>query len=262
MTASRVRAYHDACGLDSTDDCVSPFFLAAALLPLAMKLARSAVPRSRHATGLHAGHRVTVDRPLFADVELESTMSTTRRSTSAGELVTVDVTSTTDDGDVAVRQGAAFLFGGPRGPSRSRSPDGEPPRWAAVRTRFPPGSACAYAEASGDRQPLHLDEGAAVAAGFPRCIAHGLCTLAFVVADVARLAGADPRTVTATGARFAGPAYWDDTLLTAVEEPGATGTGQGFSTWSADGPLVLTHGYMDLAQWAHANGPQGKQEDA
>ncbi|GAA1685117.1 MaoC family dehydratase [Glycomyces endophyticus] len=65
----------------------------------------------------------------------------------------------------------------------------------------------AYAEASGDRNPIHLDEAAAKAAGLPDVIAHGMYTMGLVsrailewVAD----AGIDARLTDFT-ARFAKP---------------------------------------------------------
>jgi acyl dehydratase len=38
----------------------------------------------------------------------------------------------------------------------------------------------AYAEASGDRNPIHLDEAFARAVGLPGIVAHGMLTMAFV----------------------------------------------------------------------------------
>jgi acyl dehydratase len=43
-----------------------------------------------------------------------------------------------------------------------------------------PGATHRYAEASGDRNPIHLDPAAARAAGLPRPILHGLYTMALV----------------------------------------------------------------------------------
>lgn len=37
-----------------------------------------------------------------------------------------------------------------------------------------------YAEASGDRNPVHLDDQAAAAAGFPTVIVHGMLSMAFL----------------------------------------------------------------------------------
>lgn len=43
-----------------------------------------------------------------------------------------------------------------------------------------------YAEASGDKNPLHLDDAVAQAAGFPSVICHGMISMAFL-ADYARM---------------------------------------------------------------------------
>ena len=47
----------------------------------------------------------------------------------------------------------------------------------------------AYAEASGDRNPLHLDEAAARAAGFDGVIAHGMFTMGHLASAVTAWAG-------------------------------------------------------------------------
>jgi acyl dehydratase len=65
----------------------------------------------------------------------------------------------------------------------------------------------AYAEASGDRNPIHLDEAAARAAGLPDVIAHGMYTMGLVsraVVEWAADAGVDAR-LSEFSARFAKP---------------------------------------------------------
>ncbi|WP_030144645.1 MaoC/PaaZ C-terminal domain-containing protein [Glycomyces sp. NRRL B-16210] len=65
----------------------------------------------------------------------------------------------------------------------------------------------AYAEASGDRNPIHLDEAAAKAAGLPDVIAHGMYTMGLVsraVLEWLAASGTDAR-ITAFSARFAKP---------------------------------------------------------
>jgi meromycolic acid (3R)-3-hydroxyacyl-[acyl-carrier protein] dehydratase HadB len=49
----------------------------------------------------------------------------------------------------------------------------------------------AYAEASGDRNPLHLDDDAARAAGFDGVIAHGMFTMGHLATAVAGWVGQD-----------------------------------------------------------------------
>ena len=61
-----------------------------------------------------------------------------------------------------------------------------------------------YAEASGDHNPIHLEDGAAQALGLPGVVAHGMLTSALAIGVVAGWAGGADR-VLATSIRFAGP---------------------------------------------------------
>jgi acyl dehydratase len=61
----------------------------------------------------------------------------------------------------------------------------------------------AYAEASGDDNPVHLDEVVAQRAGLPGIIAHGLLTMALLGRALTAWAG-DPDRVRLFGVRFAG----------------------------------------------------------
>ena len=64
---------------------------------------------------------------------------------------------------------------------------GEPiPEVAKVVTRE---DVRAYAQASGDLNPLHLDDEVARAAGFPSVVAHGMFTMAHLANCVVRWAG-------------------------------------------------------------------------
>jgi acyl dehydratase len=62
----------------------------------------------------------------------------------------------------------------------------------------------AYAEVSGDRNPLHLDEDAARAAGFDGVIAHGMFTMAHMASCVVAWAG-DAGSVERVSAQFRAP---------------------------------------------------------
>ncbi|MFL0577979.1 MaoC/PaaZ C-terminal domain-containing protein [Dietzia sp. 179-F 9C3 NHS] len=61
-----------------------------------------------------------------------------------------------------------------------------------------------YAEASGDHNPIHLEDTAAQALGLPGVVAHGMLTSALAIGTVADWAGGADR-VRATSIRFAGP---------------------------------------------------------
>jgi acyl dehydratase len=62
----------------------------------------------------------------------------------------------------------------------------------------------AYAEASGDRNPIHLDEATARAVGLPDVIAHGMLTMGLAGSVVADWAG-DPCAVVSYGTKFTAP---------------------------------------------------------
>ena len=64
----------------------------------------------------------------------------------------------------------------------------------------------AYAEAGGDRNPLHQDDDVARAAGFPGIIAHGMFTMGHLAACLSRWAGG-PDRVRRLSAQFRAPVY-------------------------------------------------------
>lgn len=69
----------------------------------------------------------------------------------------------------------------------------------------------AYAEASGDHNPIHLDPDFARAVGLPSTIAHGLLTLGVAAAQVERWAG-DLAYLSRVECRFSAPVPSGDLL--------------------------------------------------
>lgn len=70
----------------------------------------------------------------------------------------------------------------------------------------------AYAEASGDRNPLHLDDGFARSAGFPGVIAHGMFTMGHMAACAVTWAG-DPSSIRSISAAFRAPVFPGDEIV-------------------------------------------------
>ena len=77
----------------------------------------------------------------------------------------------------------------------------ELPRLSRVVTRE---DVRAYAEAGGDRNPLHLDDAVAREAGFDGVIAHGMFTMGHMAACLVAWAG-DPAAITSISAHFRAP---------------------------------------------------------
>lgn len=77
----------------------------------------------------------------------------------------------------------------------------------------------AYAEASGDVNPIHLDEDFAKSVGLPGIIAHGLLQMG-ILAVVAAEAGGGPEKLRRLGCRFAGMVEPGDTVTFTAEPAG------------------------------------------
>ena len=70
----------------------------------------------------------------------------------------------------------------------------------------------AYADASGDQNPLHQDEDVARAAGFPTIVAHGMFTMGHLSACVSRWAGGPDRIGRLT-AQFRAPVFVGEEIV-------------------------------------------------
>lgn len=107
----------------------------------------------------------------------------------------------------------------------------------------------AYAEASGDRNPIHLDEEFARMVGLPGTIAHGMLDLGILVDAVARWAGGSER-VASVGCRFSRPLLPGDTITctgTVVEVDEARGIAVlSLEAVSDRGDRVLTNGRAEI----------------
>lgn len=106
-----------------------------------------------------------------------------------------------------------------------------------------------YAEASGDRNPIHVDENVAKMAGLPGIIVHGLCTMAFtskVMID--NLCAGNPLRLKRLAARFSRPVFPADTITTSVW-PAGTRAGRHtftYETCNPQGLVVIRDGIAEI----------------
>ena len=77
----------------------------------------------------------------------------------------------------------------------------------------------AYAEASGDRNPIHLDDGVATAAGLPGIIAHGMLQMSILGCVAAEAAGGGAH-LRKLYCRFSGMVEPGDTVTFSAEDAG------------------------------------------
>ncbi|HEY8642230.1 MAG TPA: MaoC/PaaZ C-terminal domain-containing protein [Candidatus Dormibacteraeota bacterium] len=103
----------------------------------------------------------------------------------------------------------------------------------------------AYAEASGDRNPIHLDDDFARSVGLPGVIAHGMLQMGLLANLAVEAAGGDPRRVRRLNVRFAGMVEPGEE----VEFGSASRADGRLELWArkADGTPVLTKGMAELA---------------
>ena len=85
----------------------------------------------------------------------------------------------------------------------------EVPESARLVTREDVG---AYAEASGDRNPLHLDDDVARAAGFERAIAHGMLTMGHLASALVAWTG-DEAAIKRIRVQFRAPVLVEETIV-------------------------------------------------
>jgi acyl dehydratase len=76
--------------------------------------------------------------------------------------------------------------------------------WQPRTYRITRADLAAYADASGDRNPIHQDEAIARSVGLPGVIAHGMYTLALAARYVDEELG-EPGRITQIGAKFTRP---------------------------------------------------------
>lgn len=113
-----------------------------------------------------------------------------------------------------------------------------------------------YADAAGDDNPIHLDPGAARAAGLAGLIAHGMCVMALVCEEVIdRYAFGDAARIRGIGGRFSAPVLPEQPFGISLQ-PGEGGRVVRFSCKTPQGP-ALKSGWVEIA----ATGTDGRKRD-
>jgi acyl dehydratase len=168
-----------------------------------------------------------------------------------GTSLVVHVETRTEDGELVNEQYVTEFFRGVEAPESvgERAPDhrleagGDP--LAEVTYLIADDQTVRYAEASGDRFAIHLDDEFARSVGLPGRIVHGMCTMAFTGRAVLEAAGVDdPRSIRRLAARFSAPLFPGDRLTTRVWQLGDST--YGFDAAGSDGAPVIKDGRAEL----------------
>jgi acyl dehydratase len=134
-----------------------------------------------------------------------------------GELITVETTSTNQNNELVLRSRyGLFIRGGGSGKKAEKPP--EPQKGKIVfsqKMHVKPDQSYIYAEASGDHNPIHVDENFAKSVGLPGIILQGLCTMAFASkAVIDEFLNRDPLKLKRLKVRFSKPVLPNDDLTT------------------------------------------------
>lgn len=105
-----------------------------------------------------------------------------------------------------------------------------------------------YAGASGDFNPIHIDNEFGKMAGLGGAILQGLCTMAFVQKTAIDFAGGDPGALKRIKVRFAKPVYPGDEISVKGEVTKMDGKGitAELEAVNQDGTEVITRAFAEL----------------
>jgi acyl dehydratase len=214
VTEEALRAYAQATGGSSAGP-VFAIVPAWETIPVASRSVASDEARRRI---VHAAQDIHLHAPIEAGMSLVTTATPIGISTRRSGTALVIRAETHADGQLIAEQYVTELFRGleadERGDAAPEVPAGAregEPREAAFEVAAD--QAERYAEASGDHNPIHLDEEAARAVGLPGRILHGLCTMALAGRAVEQVAGREPRRL---AVRFSAPVALGATVTTRV----------------------------------------------
>ena len=177
----------------------------------------------------------------------------------SGTTVVVKVESRDDTGDLVAEQYMVSFFRGvsdgegagavaPGHTLNDDVKDTEPV--ATVTQSFDADQTYRYADASGDRMPMHLDESVAKSVGLPGIIIHGLCTMAFTSwAVLQSVAGGDATRLKRLAVRFSRPVLPGQTITTRIWKVGESETNAvyGYESTNDAGDVVIKDGLAEVS---------------
>lgn len=221
MDAERVIAYAAATNDDNPlyadGSRVPPVFGVVPAWSVLMRAVTDVVPADAQSRLLHGEHDLHFHQPLAVGQTLVSTGEIwSVRTARTGSRLTLRVRSATVGGDPVLDQYATmFLRGlaaaadaGPDPPGHGFPDEAREHALAEVVRHVDADQTVRYAAASGDHNPIHLDEAAARAVRLPGIVLHGLCTMAMCGAAVVdAAAGGDPARLRRLAVQFSWPVF-------------------------------------------------------
>ena len=261
IEAERARAYaaatNDANAAYLSGELSPPVSAVVPTWDAMMAALHDVVPAEDQVAMLHAEQDMHFHGPLVPGRALVTTAEAySLRSGRMGTRFTMRVVSVDEAGRPIVEQFATMLIrgvepgedGGPTPPPHAFPAGAKAAKLASVDGAVDLDQALRYAEASGDRNPIHVDDDAAKAVGLPGVILHGMCTMALCArAVVDELAGGDPMRLRRLAVRFYRPVFPGNDLVTTMYDAGSEGDRRivAFEASSA-GKVVVRDGRAEI----------------
>ena len=204
---------------------------------------------------VHGEQDMEFPNPIRAGDVISSTSKIASiESRSTGETMVIELNAHNQRAEhVQKTLFTLFIRGGVKGgaPAEVRPPEPQrgDPVFVVAQT-IDPDQTYRYAEASGDRNPIHVDENVARMAGLPGIIVHGLCTMAFTSrVAIDKLCGGDPIRLKRLAVRFTKPVLPGQTITTKVWREGERTRRMvyAYETYNPDGQAVIRGGVAEIA---------------
>ncbi len=253
VTSEQIAAYAAASGDDSPQHAPGPDQVASAIFPVVpgfTELGRIVTDPELGVDNplmiVHGGQEFRYRRPIRPDDELvlAPTLESVEDKGKGATFVAKVAVATASGDPVCETYSTIFVRGGGSGAARSRRAHPPATERGGEMARFSQpvadGMPARYAEASGDHNPIHLDDNVAKAVGLPGVINHGLGTLSLVTGQlVARLAGGDVGRMRSLAVRFTEMVFPGANIMTTVWSEAGTGGRYLFETTRPDGAVAV-----------------------
>jgi acyl dehydratase len=167
-----------------------------------------------------------------------------------GEIYSVNVRSWNQKDELVLEAKYTFFIrGDKKGVKKEEKEETYPPPVFSQTMKLKDNQSLIYAEASGDRNPIHTDENFAKMVGLPGIILQGLCTMAIAQkAVIDEVLDRDPTRLKRLKVRFSKPVLNGDTLTTKgwiIEKKGNI-TVLGFIVENQNGVIVVKDGIAEV----------------
>ena len=237
---------------------VPPVFAVVPAFDVVGDAAAEIIPPENLMTLVHGEQDIHLHRPLVPGMTLRSVATPwSSRVGSSGTRFTIKVASTDEAGAPVVDQYfTLFLRGLSDGESAGPDkPDHDFPE--ELRDSAPVGTFSVhvdddqtfrYRDASGDQNPIHVDEEFARSVGLPGMILHGLCTMAMTSqALITTVAGGDPARLRRLAVRFAANVLPGNDVETTIYDAGeADGRRRYTFEATSAGATVIKNGLAEV----------------